>query len=216
VSKFFRGFIKELPLLKKLFIERGVERWQFQIGRPMGNLNHYPELILCAEDIEGLVNFCHEAMKEGEITIDLADCIGYYSLKDVELRKRSHRDSDGVWRGCGAGKEVIGIRANGDISGCLSIRDDNFIEGNIRKIPLADLWARRGAFAWNRGQIWGSGYSIQVFTILPFHHISILEYYSLTPITGGCAYAVPGPGKWDNPHKPDKPGKPRPEKPNKK
>jgi len=142
--------IKELSLLKEFLIEKRVERWQFQIGRPMGNLLYHPELVFGVEDIEELVNFCHYAMKEGGIIIDLADCIGYYSLKDVELRKQSHKGSDGVWHGCAAGKEVLGIRANGDISGCLSIRNDNYIEGNVRERSLTDLWTRQSAFAWNR------------------------------------------------------------------
>lgn len=142
--------MNELELLSEYLKERSVQRWQFQIGRPMGNLLRYPELILQPNDIVDLINFCYDTMKKGDIVIDLADDIGYYSLKDTELRKQSSDDSDVMWQGCGAGKTVVGIRANGDISGCLSIRDRNFIEGNVRQTSLFELWTKPGAFAWNR------------------------------------------------------------------
>lgn len=80
----------------------------------------------------------------------LADDIGYYTKKDMEIRKACAGEEDWGWAGCHAGKSVLGIRANGDISGCLSIRDDSFIEDNIRRVPLKEIWTRPGAFAWNR------------------------------------------------------------------
>lgn len=142
--------IKELSRLKDIIYERGVQRWQFQIGNPMGNLLKNSELLLPREGIEELVNFCHDTMKEGRVVIDIADCIGYYSKKDIELRKMSQQSSDGVWRGCGAGKTAVGIRANGDIYGCLSIRDDKYTEGNVRIKSLCEIWSKPDAFAWNR------------------------------------------------------------------
>jgi radical SAM protein with 4Fe4S-binding SPASM domain len=145
-----RKNLKELSSLKNFLIDRNVEQWQLQLGMPMGNLLHYPELILSPDDLVELIDFCHNTMKEGRIIICLADCIGYYSLKDVEIRKYSSKGSDGIWQGCPAGKRVVGIRADGCITGCLSIRDDNFIEGNIRQTPLPEIWNRPDAFAWNR------------------------------------------------------------------
>ncbi len=38
-----------------------------------------------------------------------------------------------------AGRHVIGIRSNGDVLGCLSLGDE-FVEANLRKIPLAEIW----------------------------------------------------------------------------
>jgi len=60
------------------------------------------------------------------------------------------KDYDGFWRGCPAGKNSFGIRCNGNIIGCTSIRDDSYIEANVRDIPLPRLWEKEDAFAWNR------------------------------------------------------------------
>ena len=44
-----------------------------------------------------------------------------------------------TWRGCIAGLELVGIRSNGDVLGCLSLGDD-FVEENIRTTPLTEIW----------------------------------------------------------------------------
>jgi radical SAM protein with 4Fe4S-binding SPASM domain len=145
--------MQELDKIKELLIEFEVQRWQFQIASPMGNLLNHPELIMTPKELPGLVDFCFKTMRESPIIIDLADDIGYFSYKDDEIRRKqasirqsSKSDCRFCWRGCQAGKSVIGIRANGDISPCLSIRDDSFIEANIRNIPLKKIWTDPGAF----------------------------------------------------------------------
>jgi len=50
-----------------------------------------------------------------------------------------HRLLHMEWRGCQAGRSVIGIRANGDLLGCLSL-GDAFVEANLRQRPLRELW----------------------------------------------------------------------------
>ena len=55
-----------------------------------------------------------------------------------------------MWKGCNAGKRGFGILQNGDIMGCTSIRDKKFIEGNILKTPLVEIWNNPENFIWNR------------------------------------------------------------------
>ncbi|MBN2532277.1 MAG: radical SAM protein [Spirochaetales bacterium] len=144
--------LAELPGLKKILIAHNVRQWQFQIARPMGNFLKHPDLMMNPGGLEQLIDFSYETVKEGQILITPGDDIGYYSAKQAEIIKAAHRNDENVpeWSGCHAGKYVFGVYANGDISGCLSIRDSRFIEGNIRQIPLKELWTRPGAFAWNR------------------------------------------------------------------
>jgi radical SAM protein with 4Fe4S-binding SPASM domain len=49
------------------------------------------------------------------------------------------------WRGCIAGRELVGIRSNGDVLGCLSLGDE-FVEANLRRECLADIWSSRRYF----------------------------------------------------------------------
>lgn len=44
----------------------------------------------------------------------------------------------------------LGIRYNGDIVGCLSIREPQFTEGNIRARSVIDIWNDPNSFAWCR------------------------------------------------------------------
>ena len=146
--------LPELDKIKNQLIEFGVQRWQFQIASPMGNLLDHPELLMTPEELPQLVDFCFEAKMKTPMIIDLADDIGYFSSRDEAIRREqaSYRQSynngcRSCWRGCQAGKSVLGIRANGDISPCLSIRDDTFTEANIRTIPLQKIWTNPDAFS---------------------------------------------------------------------
>ncbi|MCP4213546.1 MAG: radical SAM protein [bacterium] len=144
--------IDELPGMKDLLVEKGVYNWQLQGAVPMGNLLNYPDWILDQKGVDDIIDYGHDFMTEGKIRVDLADDIGYYNIKEVEVRQLASNDPDypGLWTGCPAGKTVVGIRCTGDIIGCLSIRDDSYIEANVRDIPLEEIWTRPGAFAWNR------------------------------------------------------------------
>jgi radical SAM protein with 4Fe4S-binding SPASM domain len=144
--------LPEFPRMYDIILEKKVQRWQFQIASPMGNLLEHKELIIEPREVDDLIDFTFDVASKGHVIVDLADDIGYYNTKISEIRKLGSTDKDTftVWAGCNAGKCVLGIRANGDISGCLSIRDPDFIEGNIRDVPLAEMWTSPDAFSWTR------------------------------------------------------------------
>ncbi len=148
-----RKNIPELPELKKHLYDCGVRCWQFQLATPMGNLLDHPELIPAPEDCERIIDFAFETAVEKKIIVDIGDNIGYFHSKITSIRKMTMKGQAGRcagWMGCSAGKRGLGIRANGDIVGCLSIRDDRFIEGNIRETALAGIWNDPDSFSWNR------------------------------------------------------------------
>ncbi|HOM03648.1 MAG TPA: radical SAM protein [Acetivibrio sp.] len=145
--------IEELPKLRDILIEKGVSGWQLQLGLPMGNMAKNNELVAQPYHIDEVIEFAYRTVKEGHnIDVQLADCIGYFNLKEIEVRKNSHngRMKDYSWIGCGAGKYSLGILHNGDILGCTSVRDRSFIEGNIREIPIKEIWENPESFSWNR------------------------------------------------------------------
>lgn len=143
--------IKELPKLREILIEKGVMGWQLQLGLPMGNMAKNSELVGQPHHMNEVIDFSYNTVKEGHnIDIQLADCIGYFNLKEIEVRKKSTGFDDYTWTGCGAGKYNLGILHNGDILGCTSVRDKSFIEGNIRETPIKEIWENPESFGWNR------------------------------------------------------------------
>ena len=126
--------------LGKVLEKSGVKMWQLQYALPMGNMQMKKEDVIVPEDIKDIINEVYEVFKNTDMEIQLADCIGYYGMKDYEIRIGKNKNEGYPWYGCTAGKYTFGILHNGDILGCTSVRDQNFIEGNIREIPLKDIW----------------------------------------------------------------------------
>lgn len=142
--------IKELRELKDVLIDKGVRGWQIQLGLPMGNMAKNIDLIAQPFHVDQVIDFAYDAMLEGKIDIQLADCMGYFNLKEIEVRKKSEGSETYGWTGCFAGKNVLGILNNGDITACTSIRDKKFIAGNIKNRPIREIWEDPESFSWNR------------------------------------------------------------------
>ena len=140
-----------LPELRKILIDLGVQSWQVQLGFPMGNFKERPDWVIDPEQVPAVIDFCYETSMEGGIKIFPADCFGYYTEKELIVRQNSGIGNlVSVWSGCHAGVRSFGILHNGDILGCTSIREKSFVEGNIRNLPLAEIWCNPENFAWRR------------------------------------------------------------------
>ena len=146
---------KSLPRMRQLLMEHGVFAWQLQIGTPTGNLSEHPDLVLPPEDLLWLVPQIAElrTLPDSPLAIHPADDIGYYGRCEQDLRDRECAVP--FWIGCRAGCQVIGIESNGNVKGCLSLPssmhdEDRFVEGNLKRDRLADIWEQPGAFAYNR------------------------------------------------------------------
>lgn len=143
--------IDELRDIKNILVEKGVKSWQLQICIPMGNMKEEKEHLIEPNDIPKILEFCLETARENRITVYPADCLGYYTEEEEEVRKISlGNSSDMPWSGCNAGIRGFGILHNGDIIGCTSIRDREFIEGNISERTLPEIWRDANSFAWSR------------------------------------------------------------------
>ena len=53
------------------------------------------------------------------------------------------------WKGCYAGRHLMGVDADGSIKGCLSLPRE-MIEGNIRTEKLRTIWEDPERFKYNR------------------------------------------------------------------
>ncbi|KNY25558.1 radical SAM/SPASM domain-containing protein [Pseudobacteroides cellulosolvens] len=140
----------ELEEMHSILSGKGIYGWQFQLGLPMGNMAKNSDLVSQPHHMDDVINFAYNAMQKSDIDIQLADCMGYFNKKEIAVRNKSDSTDRYDWNGCGAGKYVMGVLHNGDIVGCTSIRDRNFIEGNIKETPILELWNNPEKFSWNR------------------------------------------------------------------
>jgi radical SAM protein with 4Fe4S-binding SPASM domain len=149
-----RRNLHELEALRDILTERGVARWQIQLGIPSGNMADYPDLVISPEDVLDMVPLVAKLCRERKgPKVYPGHNVGYFGEPEEDLRDKG--EAIPFWIGCNAGCSVIGIESNGNIKGCLSLPSamnnvDAFVEGNIRQQPLAEIWNRPGAFSYNR------------------------------------------------------------------
>ena len=140
--------IDELEEMYLLLKDIGIDTWQLQIALPMGNFKQQTAFYLEPYHINQIIDFAHSKLPE-QMKIVLGDNIGYYNKKILDIYQKISPDG-AYWQGCTAGRYSIGILHNGDITGCTSMRDKQFIEGNIRERSLVDIWNSEDTFLWNR------------------------------------------------------------------
>jgi len=144
-----------LEEVRQIAIDAGASMWRLQLAKPMGNLSDHDDWVIEPEQFLELIPLLARLKKEGEIQLNVGDSIGYYGPHDKILRGKGWRGRKESWQGCQAGMQAIGIEADGGVKGCLSMQawqgaNDPFVEGNLREVPLPELWNRPGAFAYNR------------------------------------------------------------------
>jgi radical SAM protein with 4Fe4S-binding SPASM domain len=136
---------KILPKIRDFIFKNGVYAWQVQLATPWGRLSgKNRNLLLTPKEYLALVNFIAEQRTIMGPVVVGADDMGYYTHLEENL-------SPGTgWNGCHAGIRTLGLTSNGGVTGCLSLQSRQFIEGNVRKRKLADIWFDPKLFAYNR------------------------------------------------------------------
>jgi len=143
--------IHRLDEIMEFLVEKKVKFWQLQIGLPMGSMAKNSDMILGPEAVDDILKFIHKNKDNGNIKIYPADCLGYYTRMESEIRDTLFGSQvETHWDGCHAGKRSFGVLQNGEILGCTSIRDSEFIEGSIRERSLQEIWEDGSSFLWNR------------------------------------------------------------------
>lgn len=145
--------IDELPALYSVLCENNVTAWQMQIAVPEGNLDAPNTIMLNPEQIDTIIDFAHGIYENSPVEVYLGDCVGHYNAKEIEVRSYRSLPRYGVStyiNGCGAGKITFGIKANGDITGCISLSKSHFVEGNLHDRTIWDIWHDENSFSWNR------------------------------------------------------------------
>jgi radical SAM protein with 4Fe4S-binding SPASM domain len=131
---------RELPKIRELLL--GMDAgWQIQVGVPMGRFRQ--EHLISEKEFYALglfVTNCRATSTFDSIPVVGAHCLGYYS----------RFLTSGSWDGCTAGITSLGIASNGDVMGCLSLRDKQFVEGNVKEIGVKEIWNDKNRFCYTR------------------------------------------------------------------
>ena len=128
-----RHNLASLPQLRQYLIDAGVKQWRIFTIFPQGRAKLDPELFLTPVEYRSVMDFIVETREQGKIDLSYS-CEGF--LGDYEGRARDH------YFRCDAGTMTASILANGDISGCMSIRA-NYKQGNIYEDSFLDVWNNR-------------------------------------------------------------------------
>jgi radical SAM protein with 4Fe4S-binding SPASM domain len=138
----------DLEEMYDLFLKNEVSAWQIQLANLMGNMSENKSLEIKRDKIPLVIEFIKEKKDENKMNIYAADDIGYYHEYEKYIRGKCGEIS--FWPGCQAGLTVVGIDSIGNVKGCESLYADEFIEGNIRKRSLHDIWHDKDNFLYNR------------------------------------------------------------------
>jgi radical SAM protein with 4Fe4S-binding SPASM domain len=140
--------IHDLPQLYEFLADNGVTVWQIQIAAPMGNMTGEKQFLMDPVKVPYVTKFIREKREDQKMRIYAGDDVGYFDEHEMYLRNRPGTIS--AWGGCQAGLSVVGIDSVGNVKGCESLYSDYFIEGNLRRESLAEIWTKPGNFSYNR------------------------------------------------------------------
>ncbi|MCD4785643.1 MAG: radical SAM protein [Candidatus Eremiobacteraeota bacterium] len=141
VTHISKANFSEMEDMYDLFNEIGLKFWQIQITFSMGRMKEHKDYSLNPEQLPKVAEFIHNKQKQKDkISVIPGDNVGYYGALSIR---------DKTWKGCFAGRHLLGIDSDGAVKGCLSLPRE-FIEGNIREEPLRKIWEDVNRFKYNR------------------------------------------------------------------
>jgi radical SAM protein with 4Fe4S-binding SPASM domain len=123
----------QLSKFKEFLIAEGCRAWRIFTIFPVGRAADDDSLQLSTTQYRELMEFISKTRKEGRIRLAYA-CEGFLGGYEAEVRDN--------FFGCMAGIGIAGIRIDGSISGCTSIRA-HFDQGNIHHDNLWEIWNTR-------------------------------------------------------------------------
>lgn len=133
---------QQLSAFKEFLIAEGCRAWRIFTIFPVGRAADDQQLQLSPAQYRELMDFIVATRREGRIRLSYG-CEGFLGSYEAEVRDN--------FFGCMAGVGIAGIRIDGAISGCTSIRA-RFDEGNIYTDDLWEVWNSR--FERYRNRAW--------------------------------------------------------------
>ena len=126
------------------FVEMFVDTpFSWEVHMALKMTERFPdELVFSKEQYALFVEKVTRALSDlrGRLKLGVRDDFGYFPMTP-KLRFLCDR-----WNGCQAGKRTVAVLSNGDVAPC-SMLGDRFIEDNLRRRPLAEIWNDPNSFA---------------------------------------------------------------------
>ncbi|HEV2741193.1 MAG TPA: radical SAM protein [Candidatus Elarobacter sp.] len=136
-----RAVLDQLDGILDVVVESGATNWQLQLTVPMGRASDRPERLLQPHDLLAvmpqLADLYRRAARRG-VLLQTGNNVGYFGPFEGELRGNGLETIH--YQGCGAGKDVIGIEADGKVKGCPSLPTDGYTGGNVHDIDLTSIY----------------------------------------------------------------------------
>lgn len=150
----------ELPELLEALGKAGIRGWQLQLTAPFGNAGDHPEILIQPYMMPALFRALERVADRAAtlgITVWPANNLGYFGPLEARLRRIQKRGAH--YKGCGAGRNILGIEANGDIKGCPSLGGAANVGGNVRTASLREIWLSAPELQYTRKRtteaLWG-------------------------------------------------------------
>jgi len=131
----------DLPELMDTIIAAGARHWQIQLTVAMGNAADHDDLLLQPYRLYELMPLLARLYSQGVdrgLLMNVGNNIGYFG--PYEHVWRGFGDERIHWSGCSAGHTILALEADGTVKGCPSLATASYAGGNIRAIPLEEIW----------------------------------------------------------------------------
>lgn len=125
--------IHELPQIKEMLIQIGVEKWRLFTIFPIGRGAVNKDLQLSPRQFKSVFDFIRATRKEGRIHLSYG-CEGFLGNYEGEVRNNFFF--------CRAGINIGSVLVDGSISACPNLRS-NFTQGNIYTDDFMTIWNTR-------------------------------------------------------------------------
>jgi radical SAM protein with 4Fe4S-binding SPASM domain len=150
----------ELEPLYEHLAALGIVSWQVQVTAPLGRAADRADMILQPWDLLDIVprvaRLKERAYADG-ILLMPGNNLGYFGPEEALLRSVEERGTD-HFRGCTAGRFVMGIESNGGVKGCPSLQAA-YVGGTLRDRSLYAIWNESPSLSFTRRRtvddLWG-------------------------------------------------------------
>ncbi len=137
-----RACAPEIPALLDVLLAHEAYSWQVALTVPMGRAADEPSIMLQPFELDAfypvLAAEVLRARSRG-VRVLRGNNVGYFGPFEEIFQADQPTD---FACGCGAGRQVIGIEADGTIKGCPSLSTARWSGGTVREAPLVELWER--------------------------------------------------------------------------